>query len=71
MWDSVSLFPYYFQKQKFSCPCGQLVKTLVDGEEQAGCHEGKFEGSNLASEVYFCRLQAGSYMKTMKMLILR
>jgi len=50
---------------------GQLVRTLVRGEEQAGDHEVKFDGSGLASGVYFYRLQAGGLVKTMKALILR
>jgi flagellar hook assembly protein FlgD len=49
---------------------GQLVSTLVNGEEQAGYHEVKFDGSNLASGVYFYRLQAGSFVKTVKCLLL-
>ena len=47
---------------------GQVVTSLVNREEQAGYHEVKFDGSNLASGVYFCRLQAGSFVKTMKIL---
>ena len=48
---------------------GQLVSTLVNGEEQAGQHEVKFDGSNLASGVYFYRLQAGSFVQTKKLLL--
>jgi photosystem II stability/assembly factor-like uncharacterized protein len=50
---------------------GQLVSTLVNGEEDPGYHEVKFDGSGLASGVYFYRLSAGSFVKTMKMLSLR
>jgi len=49
---------------------GQLVRTLVSGGEQAGDHEVEFDGSGLASGVYFYRIQAGSFVKTMKMLVL-
>jgi hypothetical protein len=50
---------------------GQIVTTIVNGEEQAGYHEVRFDGIGLASGVYFYRLQAGSFVKTMKALILR
>jgi len=50
---------------------GQVVKTLVNAEELPGEHEVKFDGSALASGVYFYRLQAGTYEKTMKLVLLR
>jgi hypothetical protein len=48
---------------------GQLVATLVQGEQDAGYHEVKFEASHLASGVYFYRLQAGDLAHTRKLLI--
>ena len=50
---------------------GQHVTTLANGEEPAGFHEVNFDGTGLASGVYFYRLQAGSVVKTMKGLLLR
>jgi hypothetical protein len=50
---------------------GQQVATLVQGEEEAGYHEVRFDGSNLASGVYFYRLTAGSFVQTRKLLLLR
>ena len=50
---------------------GQLVSKLVQGEEEAGYHEVTFDGSNLASGVYFCRLQAGVFVSTKKTLVLK
>jgi hypothetical protein len=50
---------------------GQQVATLVNAEMEAGYHEVKFDGSRLASGVYFYRLQAGTYVETKKLLLLR
>jgi len=50
---------------------GQQVAILVQGEQETGYHSVRFDGSNLASGVYFYRLQAGTYMETRKFLLLR
>ncbi len=48
---------------------GRQVRQLVDGFQPAGQHEIQFDGSDLASGLYFVRLQAGSSAKTIKMLL--
>ncbi len=50
---------------------GQLVTTIVNSEQGAGIHEAVFDGSRLASGVYFFKLIAGSYVKVNKMLMLK
>jgi len=50
---------------------GQTVATLLEGEQEAGYHEVRFDGSNLASGIYFCRLTAGQSVRTSKFLLVR
>jgi hypothetical protein len=50
---------------------GQEVATLINGEQEAGFHEVRFDGSGLASGVYFYRLRAGSTVRTEKLLLLK
>jgi hypothetical protein len=55
---------------------GQEVRQLVDGEQAAGEYhltwDGRDEaGRDLASGIYFCRLQVGGYAETVKMVLLR
>jgi len=50
---------------------GQEVVQLVNGEVEAGYHEVKFDGSGLASVVYLYRMQAGGYVETRKLLLVR
>jgi hypothetical protein len=50
---------------------GREVSVLVDEVRNAGVHEVKFEGGTLSSGVYFYRLQAGDYVATKRLLLLR
>ena len=50
---------------------GQQVAELVQGNQDAGYHEMRFDGSGLASGVYFYRIQAGTYVDTKKLLLLK
>jgi hypothetical protein len=50
---------------------GREVSVLVNDKRNAGDYEVKFDGSNLASGVYFYRLKAGSFVQTRKLLVLR
>jgi hypothetical protein len=50
---------------------GQQVAPLQNGEQEAGYHEVRFDGSGLSSGVYFYRIQAGSFVQTRKLLLIR
>jgi C1A family cysteine protease len=55
---------------------GQKVLTLAQGSYQAGLHQMAWDGSDghgapLASGIYFCRLRAGQFSETRRMVLLR
>jgi hypothetical protein len=51
---------------------GQLVETLAAGRYQAGRHEVSWRPDHrLASGTYLCRLQAGSFSETRRMVLAR
>jgi predicted GH43/DUF377 family glycosyl hydrolase len=50
---------------------GQQVAVLQNGEQEAGYHEVRFDGTGLSSGVYFYRLRAGDFVETRKLLLLR
>jgi hypothetical protein len=47
------------------------VAELVYGDIDAGNHEVQFIGTNLASGVYFYRIEAGSFMARRKLVYVR
>jgi len=50
---------------------GAQVATLVDRPHQAGTYTVRWEAGDLASGVYFCRLEAGAFSASRKMVLLR
>ncbi len=50
---------------------GQKVRTLVNERKQPGKYQVRFDGSNLASGVYYLRLQIGQFSKLQKMTLIK
>jgi hypothetical protein len=50
---------------------GQRVAVLASGEQRAGWHTASFDGSALASGVYIYRLQAGGFVQTRKLMLIK
>ena len=50
---------------------GREVETLVDEQKGIGLHSALFDGSLLAGGEYFYRLQAGSFIQTKKLVLLK
>jgi hypothetical protein len=55
---------------------GRLVRTLVDDEQVSGRHQVVWDGLNesgveVPQGVYFCRLQAGTYFISSKLILVR
>ncbi len=50
---------------------GQEIVTLVNEEKPAGNHSINFDASNLPSDVYLYKLQAGNFVQTRKMVLLK
>ena len=50
---------------------GRQVTTLVDTEQLEGAYSAEWDARGAASGVYFCRLQAGVFSRTIKMILQR
>jgi hypothetical protein len=50
---------------------GKEVATIINEYKTAGTYSVEFNGSKFASGVYFYRLQAGDYVQTRKMILLK
>jgi len=50
---------------------GREVATLVNEEKTTGSYEVEFNGNNLTSGIYFYKLQAGSFVETKKMVLIK
>ncbi len=50
---------------------GRNVRILVNGEKPAGSYRVTFDASSLPSGVYFCRLLAGGFVRTKKLMLVK
>jgi hypothetical protein len=50
---------------------GQQVASLVNQYQEAGYHRARFEAGSLASGIYFYRLQAGNFVETRKLVLMK
>ncbi len=50
---------------------GNEIATLVNERKPQGSYNVNFNASNLASGIYFCRIQASNFISTRKMILLK
>jgi hypothetical protein len=55
---------------------GKRIKTLIDAEESIGYHTVRWNGRNDSGEMvsggmYLCRMEAGVYRQTIRMLLIK
>jgi len=50
---------------------GKEVATLINEEKPAGSYEVEFDANELTSGIYFYKIQAGSFVETKKMVLMK
>ena len=60
-----------FVSIKVSDILGREIATLVNENKQVGNYSIQFNANNLASGIYFCRMESGSFSQTNKLLLLK
>jgi photosystem II stability/assembly factor-like uncharacterized protein len=68
---SFSLAHRTFTKLQIINAIGQVITTLVCEPLNAGSHVTEWNARNIASGIYFCRLQTSDYVEMKKMLLLK
>ena len=60
-----------FVKLKVYDLLGNEIAILVNEEKAAGINEVEFDATALTSGIYFYRIQAGSFVETKKMVLMK
>ncbi len=50
---------------------GEEVETLVSGNRSAGIFQVQWKATGVASGIYLCRMQAGTYVETRKLILMK
>jgi hypothetical protein len=50
---------------------GRKIETILNGHQGSGVHRIDWAADRLSSGIYFCRIKAGVYTETKKMVLLR
>jgi hypothetical protein len=50
---------------------GREARVLYEGEHQAGYYQLSIDGRNLASGIYFCRIETEGFSKVIKMSLIK
>ncbi len=50
---------------------GRIITTLVDSQMKPGCYQTDWNASDFPSGVYFFRLEAGNFINTKKMILIK
>lgn len=50
---------------------GRLVASLIDGVMEAGYHHTCWTADNVPTGIYFCRMNAGGHVKSVKLILLK
>jgi endo-1,4-beta-xylanase len=50
---------------------GRVVKEITAGSYEAGTHQVKLDASNLSSGIYFYKLEAGNFVSTKKLVLMK
>ncbi len=50
---------------------GEEIATLVEHNQEAGYHQIEFNASQLPSGMYFYRIEAGKFVDTKKMMVVK
>jgi len=50
---------------------GQIVKELLNEFKSVGYYTVDFDGSNLSSGIYYCKMETDDFVETKKMLLIK